>query len=497
MPEPEAPQSFDEERRRRAETRKLEAEALKLEAEIEDLHRTPWQRPGTWVALGSAVVAITAGLITIPTGYFSREKTIAEQQRQISEQAVEAAKTKLELNQAQAEARVQRLNEQFASAENQHKADEEKQKRSLEEIKRQESVARKALSEEGTALQKAQQEEGRLQTETALAPFNELMTRLEGAFAEHVQATPLLGGQDEVQYRAEIKKTLSDLSDQLRQKDAVAAARLARVKDEIAKASTTPLLSGLLLHALYQATGDSGVRGQLFDLVRSNPFTPDQVLDSAPSLPLELILGGQYDNRDKASLTCFLTDGLVHSQLKPSDKGGRLYILAAQDANVLDICPAPFIKAIQTNRDLVYGPPDTVTFPGQPPDLLFTIWMSKIIGLSSEAASVYIADLTAKTGRDLLAPLFGQNGGQSLPIQTKPHDYFLNKYDFTWPTNPAPFGRYRQQMEPTKWPQWLEDHKKLAALWLEPDLGTLTANPNLMKQAVRGVWLGENDIPAR
>ena len=84
MADPE-PSTIDQDKVR-AETRKLRAEALKLRAEARDLNRTPWQRPGAWVALGSGIVALVAGLITIPSGYFARIKTIADQQQEISKQ---------------------------------------------------------------------------------------------------------------------------------------------------------------------------------------------------------------------------------------------------------------------------------------------------------------------------------------------------------------------------------------------------------------------------
>lgn len=81
-----------------AETRKLRAEALKLRAEARDLNRTPWQRPGIWVGLGSALVALVAGLIAIPFQVLTRMKTIADQQKTISEQQAEISQQKEELS---------------------------------------------------------------------------------------------------------------------------------------------------------------------------------------------------------------------------------------------------------------------------------------------------------------------------------------------------------------------------------------------------------------
>jgi hypothetical protein len=494
---PEDPKPYDELRKLEAETRKLEAEARKLEAEAKDLSRTPWERPGTWVALGSAVIAMVAGLITIPTGYFSRLKTIADQQEKISKQAVEAAETRRELSQAQRD----RLDDQVVAGNRQLEQIKQQQRQWLEEFRRKEVAAQKNLAQQQAALRTAHQEELRLQRDIALAPFKETLARLERTFTEHESHPPLLiSSAEEKSYRVAISRMLDDLKTEVRQEDASAPAKSALLNGEIVRASARPLLSGLLLHALYQARGDPGLRERLFGIAENSPFVQEGFQDSMPSLPLELVLAGQYDDRDKARLTCRITGAVVNGRLNAAVKAGRLYVLAAQDPKVLEVCPDPFVKAVQTNRDLARGAylaPEARAFPSLSPAQHFRNYMSCLVGLSTQAASVCLADLKARTKQEFVDGLFLQFGGESMSILSKPRYLFLNKYENNWAPTPTPFGRTRDLMRTGEWTQWLAGHNKLAALWLEPDLGTLTAHPELLKKAVRGVWLEESEIPDR
>src|SRR5450759_4482131 len=145
MPEP-----ISAETKALAEIRKLEAETAKLEAEIRDLNRTPWQRPGAWVALGSGVVAIVAGLITIPSGYFDRMTKIAEQGEKISrqaadisKQAVDAAKQKAELNEIESALKQHKLSDQLDAMQAEKARIENDRQRSLAEFRVKEAAARK------------------------------------------------------------------------------------------------------------------------------------------------------------------------------------------------------------------------------------------------------------------------------------------------------------------------------------------------------------------
>lgn len=127
-----------------AETRKLSAEALKLQAEARDLDRTPWQRPGAWIALGSGLVALVAGLITIPSGYFARLRTIAEQQQEISRQQGELSQKAA----AMAEQKRAIAEDRASALAGQIQADNKK----IVDIQKQEAAAKNDLASERVAL---------------------------------------------------------------------------------------------------------------------------------------------------------------------------------------------------------------------------------------------------------------------------------------------------------------------------------------------------------
>jgi hypothetical protein len=84
-----------------AEAAKLSAEAEKLRAEARDLDRPALSRPGTWVALGSALVALIGGIFAIPYGYFNHLKVDADQRKELSELQGEISKSQSQLAEAQ------------------------------------------------------------------------------------------------------------------------------------------------------------------------------------------------------------------------------------------------------------------------------------------------------------------------------------------------------------------------------------------------------------
>ena len=507
MPDPISPEA-----KAQAEVRKLEAETAKLEAEIRDLNRTPWQRPGTWVALGSGLVAIVAGLITIPSGYFSRIKTIAEQQQKISQQAadiskqaVDAAQQKAALNEIESALQQHKLKDQLEAMQAEKAAIEKDRQRSLAEFRVKEAAAAKSLREQNAALAQTKAERANLQRDLALARTRDFLSRLEladGMYRAALRGVNLGARQST---RDELRNTVATIAGEFTIDDPYSAARRQVVAAAADQLSSKPAIAALLLHALDAGGKDSSQRTKFFELAAATAYPPEmaqaEFFDQVPALPFELAMLGPYPVEDKAKLLCTVTTAVERSNISRFLKASRYYALGAVDEAVLDLCSTPFIPGITANRDIAFdamigsAEAKSTLSKGNPPEQMFPVSWPKVNGLSQQAASVYLAYLTVRGGRDLTGVVAGRVGGQSLPVMRSPR-YILEagRWNSIAPL-PAPFGIQANQLMVAEWPQWLEAHKALAGFWLEPDLGTLRRHPQLLKKAVRGVWIEDGEIP--
>lgn len=408
MPEP-----ISAETKALAEIRKLEAETAKLEAEIRDLNRTPWQRPGAWVALGSGVVAIVAGLITIPSGYFDRMTKIAEQGEKISrqaadisKQAVDAAKQKAELNEIESALKQHKLSDQLDAMQAEKARIENDRQRSLAEFRVKEAAARKSLDDQKAALESTKLERANLQRDLALSRTSDFLSGLEkgdDAYRASLQVSSLNTRQSA---RDDLRHTVNAIAGELSIADAFSAGRRELVAGTADRLASKPAIAGLLLHALELGAKDSSQRAKFLEIAAATAYPPEmaqaEFFDQLPALPFELAVLGPYPSEEKAKLLCDVTAAVGASKISRYLKASRYYTLGAEDEALLDLCDAPFALAIAANRDIAFdalmrSAEAKSSFPkGVTPEGMFSVTWPKVNALSPQAAAIYLAYLTTR-----------------------------------------------------------------------------------------------------
>lgn len=312
------------------------------------------------------------------------------------------------------------------------------------------------------------------------------------------------------------------IASELKRNDAHQRDRIKLVSQEVDTHGSNPLVKGLLLTALAEATKDSSWRDKLFKLTIDNEFPATGFSVGSPLL--DLITQGPFTISEKASVLVRLAASVRERKTEPfsgSDPAYQLFLIANQSPDVLDACvSSPLVDAIRLNRDRLLTSMNAADAQETEKlkqmtahifDLTFDTRWPVIAKLSPQAALVYLAEIAIKTGRNMLT-------GRALKDTLPSFSIGLESRDLTattipslasttfqprsvesllspWPVSPFPRATEIGELTSQYWADWLKQNHQIAKVWLDQQLDVISRNPALLRKVNRRQWIEPNEIP--